>query len=240
MRNTFSRKGYAAWLCAVLLACCLVAGVPGVQALASDSIPFVSSQDGLPEKERAHVVYFTYAGQKEYVFCIYTDYDLVYEYNFCDDESRMYYTIAPWSDGFRKYNGDSSELYKYSVSSGGWYKALSSHFNYNELGVQRGDSFRLLYTNAPITRYDIESSGNATTKIIYKDLYKVFTPSVLSFDNFFHLAPAPELVGTVQGIMWSKMMTEIVGLIPLLVGLVISFLALRKGLAMLYRRLRKG
>lgn len=38
MGNAFSRKGYAAWLCAVLLACCLVAGVPGVQVAASDDV----------------------------------------------------------------------------------------------------------------------------------------------------------------------------------------------------------
>ncbi len=52
----------------------------------------------------------------------------------------------------------------------------------------------------------------------------------------FPVAPAPDLVETVQEIT----MTEVVGLIPLLVGLVISFLGLRKGFRMLSQVLRKA
>ena len=56
----------------------------------------------------------------------------------------------------------------------------------------------------------------------------------------FPIAPAPDLVETVQEITMTEVMTEVVGLIPLLVGLVISFLGLRKGFRMLSQVLHKA
>ena len=194
--------------------------------------------------EKGNVVYWYYRAQPTYAFCRWSEAPAAVTYHCADDATSEYHTVE-WiaEDGTRK-KIDSLNCYAvYNAKTGIWtqttdvfesnlLKDLLPQAAYDN-GKLVGSNFALAYTNRELPIYRFDSSGALLDKLDIKS--PIYTGNMS-----FPVAPAPELVGTVQGIMWSKMMTEIVGLIPLLVGLVISFLALRKGLAMLYRRLRKG
>lgn len=370
MGNAFSRKGYAAWLCAVLLACCLVAGVPGVQVAASDDVAnpgtfreiytnnydaimgdygdgyvniafvdigssistssccimlskeplqvsynayqgrnffkvsegtdvhiyrasgltkpsgyflysyYASSYDilndggrpavnvrhlpdwfkpgnpGIPSNviprcglvpdyynKEGKVVYYYYKDYPEYAFCTVSDESLCIINEYSDDTGKARKYIGRVSDGkISGFNSDHDKTYIFSAKLRTWQPLLGSSFSkpVNFLGTAHtlnsangGNNFTIVASNCAMTQFDFDSAGNLLFSI-------PVSTGPISGNMSFPKAPAPELVGTVRAITWSRMMAEVVGLIPLLAGLVISFLGLRKGLAVLWHRLRRG
>lgn len=197
-------------------------------------------------KEEGYLAYYYYKDYPEYAFCVASDSELyVIREKSGTGESRRF--VGRVSDGaIVGGRGTLDVMYVYNRKLSTWSSLSNSgHFRpwdgcslmtlshaYDSLND--GNNFTLLGTNRAIRQLDFDSSGTLVSETDFS------SGGAIGGLPSFPKAPAPELVGTVRAITWSRMMTEVVGLVPLLVGLVISFLALRKGLAVLYRRLRKG
>lgn len=203
-------------------------------------------------KKDGYLAYYYYKDYPEYAFCVASDSEL---YVICEKsgtgEARRF--VGRVSGGaVVTSRGANDVMYVYNRMLGTWsefgevWNLIYPWSSYSIYGsslmtpdhaydsLNDNNNFTLLGSNKAIRQLDFDSSGTLVSETD-------FSPGgAIGGLPSFPKAPAPELVGTVQGITWSRMMTEVVGLIPLLVGLVISFLALRKGLAVLCHRLRRG
>ena len=215
----------------------------GNTGITSNLIPRCDLVSDYYNKE-GNVVYYYYKDYPEYAFCTASDSTLSVVNVLANDETRANKYIGRVVDGKVVFSrGSNDKFYIFSAKLRKWqpFTTINNSFTPSSfLGTEHmfnaaneGKNFTIVSSNCTLYQFDFDTGGNLLST------FPVSTGPVTG-DWSFPVAPVPELVGTVQGIMWSRMMTEIVGLIPLLVGLVISFLALRKGLAMLYRRLRKG
>lgn len=196
-----------------------------------------------------YVAYYYYKDYPEYAFCVASGREL-YVVNENSDMDNAFKYIAPVADGKKVDTlATNDKLYVYNRKLGTWSAYDNSnggvYFRPNRMRVlfssshmynscNDGNNFTLLGSNKAIKQADFDSNGALLTEIEVSS--GGTTGGWLSFPK----APVPELPETVQGITWLNLMKEVVGLVPLLVGLVISFLALRKGLSMLYHRLRKA
>lgn len=197
-----------------------------------------------------YVAYYYYKDYPEYAFCVASNREL-YIVNAESDTDNAFKYIAPVVDGAIVSKLDTNdELYVYNRKLGTWApynnsnggvffqpnNFLTSLFATSHMlnSANDGDNFTLLGSNKAISQADFDSSGTLLTEL------EVSAGGVTGGSLSFPKAPVRELPELVQVITWSNLMTEVVGLVPLLVGLVISFLALRKGLSMLYQRLHKG
>ncbi len=196
-----------------------------------------------------YCAYYYYKDYPEYAFCVASDKEISV---ICEDsegeDARRF--IGRVSNNTVASFDDMDAVYIYNRKLGIW-SAAGQNFKMRPWMVtfygdpliavdhvydyrNKYDNFTLLASNKPIKQINFDSSGTLFSET-------AMTPSgTIGQLPSFPVAPAPDLVETVQEITMTEVMTEVVGLIPLLVGLVISFLGLRKGFRMLSQVLHKA